>query len=176
MGIFDLKGGSSAWNYSDPNKAGYAEQVQGTVVEISNPQARDFSTGKPAFWDDGNPKRNLCVTIQKADGKDVQWIFTPRSKAAEACLKALDPDGTRAEVSIQELLGKLVTVATKAGAYNAQHPRPWAVRVDGQGTGAVRGLVDLSAPQAQQAPAPAQAPAAGGEEIPEIYTDDDIPF
>lgn len=193
MGIFDLKGGSSSWNYHDPSKSGYMTSVTGTVVEISNPQARDYNTGKPKFWDDGNPVRNLCVTVRGQSGKEVAWFFSPKSVAATACLDALDPDGTRDSVSIEELLGKNVTVSTKDGAYNAKHPRPWKVVVNGEGDqSAVRGLKDLSQAQpvaaepeadspvaaAQQRAAEAlgfQQPAAHVDETGGVY-DEDIPF
>jgi len=177
MSMFDLKGGSSSnvWNYSDNTKDTYTEFIQGTVVEISNPQARDFNTGKPAFWDDGNPKRNLMMTVLQADGTEINWIFSPKSKSTEACLAALDPNGDRDEVSIEEMLGKLVTVQTVAGAYNGKNPRPWWVTIHGDGqANMVRGLKDLSqpqstmpgmpkpqpAPQPKAAPAPAPAPTA----------------
>lgn len=164
MSMFDLKGNSGSgnvWNYSDNSKSNYAEWIQGTVVEISNPQARDFNTGKPAFWEDGNPKRNLMMTVLQQDGNEVSWIFSPKSRATDACLAALDPDGTRDAVNIKEMLGKVVTVQTQAGSYNARNPRPWTVTVHGDGeVNKVRGLKDLSQPQSMPGmPAPAPAPA-----------------
>ena len=162
MSMFDLKGSdSNNWNYSDNTKANYREWIQGTVVEISNPQARDFNTGQPAFWPDGNPKRNLMMTLLQQDNTEVTWTFSPKSVAANACLAALDPQGTREQVSIEELLGKFVTIQTQAGNYNNRQPRPWAVRVDGDGqANAVRGLKDLSQPQPAPMPGmPAPQPA-----------------
>ena len=162
MSVFDLKGGSSGnnWNYSDNTKQGYMEMIEGTVVEISNPQSINFATKQPETWPDGNPKRNLRVTLRGRSGQELNWTFAPRSKAAEACLLALDPQGTRPQVSIEELLGKFVRVQTQAGVYNAQNPRPWWVTVQGDGeANMVRGLVDLSqqqAPMPQPAPAPVQ--------------------
>ena len=163
MGIFDLKGGSSSgWNYADSSKPGYSETLVGTVVEISNPQKLNYSTKQPEFWQDGNPKRVLRVTILTDEGQEKGWVFAPKSKAADACLLALDPQGMRQSVSIEELLGKRITVQTQGGVFNAQNPRPWWVTVQGEGNKqAVRGLVDLSqtaqAPvQPQPAPAPVQ--------------------
>lgn len=164
MSMFDLKGGSEGnnWNYSDNTKQNYREWIQGTVVEISNPQARDFATGKPATWPDGNPKRNLMLSLLQQDNMEITWTFSPKSVAANACLVALDPQGTRDQVSIEELLGKFITVQTQAGAYNSQHPRPWTVRIDGDGqANAVRGLKDLSVQQPATMPgmpAPQSAP------------------
>lgn len=197
MGIFDLKGGSASWNYHDESKAGYMTSITGTVVEISNPQARDYNTGKPKFWDDGNPVRNLCITVRGQSGKEVAWFFSPKSVAADACLKALDPDDARESVSIEELLGKNVTISTKPGAYNAKHPRPWAVVVNGDGDqSAVRGLKDLSQQQATQHDAQSTALEASQQKAAEAlgfqpaqqnaqpqgadptggYYDEDIPF
>lgn len=163
MGMFDLKGGSEGnnWNYSDNTKQNYSEMIEGTVVEISNPQARDYNTGQPATWPDGNPKRNLMLTLRNKAGQELTWTFSPRSAAANACLAALDPQGTREQVSIEELLGKFVRVQTQGGVYNAQHPRPWWLTILGEGeVNAVRGLKDLSQPQPTSMPGmPAPQPA-----------------
>lgn len=170
MSMFDLKGNSGSnnvWNYSDNSKANYAEWIQGTVVEISNPQARDFNTGKPAFWDDGNPKRNLMMTVLQADGTEINWIFSPKSKSTDACLAALDPNGDRDEVSIEEMLGKLVTVQTTAGSYNVRNPRPWWVTIHGDGqANMVRGLKDLSQPQNTMPGMPNTQPAPQPQAVP----------
>lgn len=162
MSMFDLKGGSegSGWNYSDNTKQNYMEMIEGTVVEISNPQARDFNTGKPATWPDGNPKRNLMLILRGRSGQELSWTFSPKSAAANACLAALDPQGTREQVSIEELLGKFIRVQTQGGVYNAQHPRPWWVTLLGDGeANAVRGLKDLSQPQNPMPGMPAPQPA-----------------
>lgn len=164
MSIFDLKGNSGSgnnWNYSDKNKQGYMTMLEGTVVEISNPPSLNYKTKQPEVWPDGNPKRNLCLTIRGRSGRELNWIFAPRSKAADACLAALDPQGTRALVSIEEMLGKFIRVQTEEGVFNQANPRPWWVTILGDGEGPVRGLVDLSQqqPPRQAAPAPAPAPA-----------------
>lgn len=165
MSMFDLKGGAgNGWNYSDSTKPGYLEMIEGTVVEISNPQARDFATGAPAVWPDGNPKRNLQMVIRGKSGRELAWTFAPKSKATDACLTALDPDGTREQVSMEEMLGKFIRIQTQAGSYNSKNPRPWWVTILGDGeANAVRGLKDLSQPQpmvGMPAPAPAPAPAS----------------
>lgn len=172
MSVFDLKGNSGSgnnWNYSDSDKPGYMEMIEGTVVEISNPQSLDFMTKQPAFWPDGNAKRNLRVTIRGRSGQELAWTFSPKSKASDACLAALDPQGDRDRVSIEELLGKFIRVQTKPGTYNAQKPRPWWITIIGEGeTNAVRGLVDLSV-QAAPAPAPAPTPAPQQQNRTEEY-------
>lgn len=178
MGMFNLKGGSNSWNYHTESKPGYMTSLTGTVVEVSNPQARDFNTGQPKFWPDGNPVRNLRLAIRGESGRELTWTFSPKSVAADACLKALDPDGTRPEVSLEELLGKNITVGTKPGTYNNRNPRPWMVVVNGPGdASAVRGLVDMSQ---QQQPQPTQQQAAEAfnapaqPSAPQVY--EDIPF
>ena len=186
MSVFDLKGGASnAWNYSDKTKPGYATSITGTVVEISNPQALDYQTKQPKVWPDGNPVRNLRVVIKGQSGREASWTFAPKSKAADACLIALDPQGDRPAVSIEELIGKLVTISTAEGVYNAQNPRPWNVAIQGLGDQAsVRGLKDLSGATLQAQPAPQPQPQAQPQMTPqqfvqgfntELYAED-IPF
>ena len=164
MSMFDLKGGSSGnnWNYSDKGKEGYSEYIDGTVIELSNPQSINYATKQPEVWKDGNPKRNFRVILFTTDGSEKAFTFSPKSKAAEAFLTALDPDGTKAHVSLEEVLGKMVRIQTQDGVYNQAHPRPWWVTVYGDGdVNKVRGVIDLSAQQPQQAPRqqpPAPAP------------------
>jgi hypothetical protein len=102
------------------------------------------------------------LTLRNQAGQELTWTFSPRSAAANACLAALDPQGTREQVSIEELLGKFVRVQTQGGVYNAQHPRPWWLTILGEGeVNAVRGLKDLSQPQPTSMPgmpAPQAAP------------------
>jgi len=180
MSMFDLKGNTSSsniWNYSDNTRQDYLECIEGTVVEISNPQARDFNTKKPAFWDDGNPKRNLCVCLRGRSGQELSWIFAPKSKAAEACLVALDPQGTRDQVSIEELLGKFVRIQTQAGAYNGRNPRPWWVTILGDGeANMVRGLKDLTTQPANAMPGmPAPQPAPVQQQTPPPMPQQQVP-
>lgn len=161
MGVFDLKGSSNGWNYSDKTKPGYQPAIEGTVVEISNPQAIDYVTKQPKCWPDGNPIRNLRVTLKGRSGRELSWVFSPKSLSAEACLKALDPAGDRDYVSIEEMLGKFVRVETEEGVYNQAHPRPWKVTVLGDGdVVSVRGIVDLSTMTQQPAKQEQAAPTA----------------
>jgi hypothetical protein len=178
MSMFDMKNSQgSGWNYSDPDKPGFSTTLKGTVVEISNPQALDYNTREPRFWPDGNPVRNLRLTILTADGTEKNWVFAPKSKSWEACLCALDPNGDRVDrISLEELLGKSIVISTKDGAYNAKRPRPWQVDIMGNGqTHLVRGVVDLSV-----APDLAEKARAQAEKIsqPEEgpYSMEDIPF
>lgn len=169
MSMFDLKGGSTgnSWNYHDKEKQGFMEMIEGTVVEISNPQSINYATKQPETWPDGNPKRNLRLTLHGRSGQELSWTFSPKSNASNACLAALDPQGTREQVSIEELLGKFIRVQTQDGVYNQAHPRPWWVTILGDGeAGAVRGLIDLSQPHGQVPGVPAPAPAPQVQQTP----------
>lgn len=162
MSVFDLKGSSGSgnnWNYSRPNEAGYMECIEGTVVEVSNPQSINYATKQPETWSDGNPKRNLCLVIKGRSGQELAWIFSPKSRASEACTMALDPQNAKEHVSIEEILGKMIRVQTQAGSYNSVNPRPWWVTILGDGdVQAVRGVVDLSKQQAPVMQKQASAP------------------
>jgi len=166
MGFYDLKGSSGSeksWNYAHKDQPNYMLSIEGTVVEISNPQSINFATKKPEFWDDGNPKRNICLTILGKSGKELNFIFNPKSYAANACLDALDPSNSRPNVSVLELMGKFIRVQTQEGVYNQANPRPWWVTILGDGdAGMVRGVVDLSKQQAQQQPVQQQQPQQQG--------------
>lgn len=167
MSMFDLKGNSSGWNYHTPDAPGYMEMIEGTVVEISNPQSINFHTKQLETWPDGNPKRNLRLIIHGRSGQELAWTFSPKSKGAEACLAALDPQGMREQVSIEELLGKFVRVQTQQGQFGPQNPRPWWVTILGDGeANVVRGLKDLSQPQGQVPGVPAPAPAPQVQQTP----------
>lgn len=122
MSVFDIKK-SNAWNYSDPDKPGYSTDLTGIIVGMDNPQARDFQTGKPVFWDDGNPRRNLRVFIATADGEK-SVTFAPKSALYDAFAWAIvgaELDG------FADIVAYSVHLSTEEGAYNRKHPRPWEV-------------------------------------------------
>ena len=124
MSIFDIKK-SNAWNYSDPDRDGYSTDLAGVVVGMDNPQQRDFQTGKPVFWDDGTPRRNIRVFIQTADGEK-SVTFSPKSALYNAFAKALD---ARELDSIADAVARSIRLVTVEGAYNKKHPRPWTVEL-----------------------------------------------
>ena len=166
MSMFDLKGSSNNnWNYADKEKENYAEYIQGTVISIDNPQAINFATKKPEFYDDGNPKRNLRITLLQQDGSEIMWTFSGYRKGAavQAVVRAMDAYDPDNNGHMKMLLGLAITVWTEPGNYNMSHPRPWNVRIDGPGNAdAVRGWIDYDdqsekptqKAQAQQPPAP----------------------
>lgn len=71
----------------------------GTVVDFRVEQARDFDTGKPKFWDDGNPVKQLVVTIQtderdpsKDDDDGLRALYC-RGQLLKAVREAVRPHG-----------------------------------------------------------------------------------
>lgn len=120
MSVFDIKK-SSAWNYSNSANPGFSTELKGVVVGLDNPQARDFGTGKPRFWDDGNPVRNIRVFVE-TDAGEKSVTFRPGGALFQAFVDAgLD--------SFEDLPGHDVTITTEDGAYNRTHPRPWSVEL-----------------------------------------------
>ena len=124
MSIFDIKK-SNAWNYSDPDRAGYSTDLAGIVVGMDNPQQRDFQSGKPVFWDDGSPRRNIRVFIDTADGEK-SVTFSPKSALYNAFAKALEALELD---SLADAVSRTIRLATEEGAYNRKHPRPWTVEL-----------------------------------------------
>ena len=43
-------------------------KYSGVIADMMKRQQRDFQTGEPAFWTDGEPKLELIVTIDTEDG------------------------------------------------------------------------------------------------------------
>lgn len=122
MSIFDIKK-SNAWNYSDPDKPGYSTDLTGIIVGMDNPQARDFQTGKPVFWDDGKPRRNLRVFIATVDGEK-SITFALRSALYTAFVQAIE--GAELD-GFADIVAYSVHLSTEEGSYNRKHPRPWGV-------------------------------------------------
>lgn len=171
MSMFNLKGGgTNNWNYADKDKENYAEYIQGTVVAIDNPQSINFATKKPEVYDDGNPKRNLRITLLQQDGSEICWTFSGyrKSAAVQAVLAAMDAYDKDNDGHMKMLLGLAVTIWTEPGTYSMSHPRPWWVRIDGPGNaGAVRGWVDYDAPENRQAAPTPPAPAPARQQAPQ---------
>jgi len=168
MSVFDIKGNTgNYWNYSDSSKDNYSEIIEGTVVEWVYQQKFNSFTKQLECWPQGDPKMQFRMAIVDAAGNEFLWGFVDAKKnpAYQAVLKALDPDGTKDHVSLEEMLGKYVRLQTQAGEYGIGKPRPWWVTVLGDGqANLVRGMIDrsadaLQAGQAAPAPAPAPVPA-----------------
>ena len=60
------------------------ESRSGTVLELPElVQSRDFESGQPAFWPDGNKKMAVVVPVRLADGSEAAfWCAKPSSMFA----------------------------------------------------------------------------------------------
>lgn len=56
-------GGKTFFTKDDP----VGRSVTGTVTAVSVRQVTSFETGKPEFWDDGQPKRQAVITLATAE-------------------------------------------------------------------------------------------------------------
>ena len=206
MGVlgFENRGGSgNGWNYAHPDQEGFMLQIQGTVVEIKEVPATKFNSNEIDRWPDGNPKLNICLTIQGQSGRELDWTFSPGgtqkpTTAMAACRAALQAAGEPAE-SVAELGGKTIQVTTQAPPqgfnYGQGNPRPWAVQIMGPGTVPFRGVKEYTGeqvqtqqptqpqpqPQPQPAPAPVAQPAPqpaapAPQPVPVDLYAEDIPF
>jgi len=172
MSILDFESNESSgsfWNYSDETKDNYTPKLTGDVTLIETVQARDFKTKQPVFWDDGNPKLNIRITVAMPDDSELKWTFSPggRGDKATAAMKAVRQGLVKASKpgeSVSELGGCAVTIETKPGVYNQSHPRPWHVVVHGDGSHAFQG-VQLWRPEGQAHPAHQASPAQGANPV-----------
>lgn len=122
MSIFSIKK-STAWNYCDPGKPGYSEELKGVIVGMDNPQAYQYQTGKKQYWDNGAPKRNIRLFVA-TDGGEKSITFAPKSALFNAfALSGID--------SFEDLIQHEVQIVTEEGKYWRDNPRPWSVRVGG---------------------------------------------
>lgn len=134
------------WNYSKPEQEGYSPQLSGTVIEMEVKVRRAYQTNEPMFFDNGNPKLAIDMTILDAAGIEWHWTFqqNPKTNAFQAVAGAAKQAGC---TSLRGLLGKMVSVATqeppKGFGYGQNSPRPWAFQVTGDGDASkVRGIVE----------------------------------
>lgn len=164
----------SGWNYSDSKKEGYMPSITGTIVEISEVQSTNYMTKEKETWPDGKPKLNIKFTIQGQSGKELPWVFNPKSVAADAVKTALrqyDPN----TMTMADLGGLMVRVTTQGDSnlYNVNNPRPWWFEILGPGTAEFRGVKEFepmvtpqpqpqAQPQMQQQPVMQQQPPMQG--------------
>lgn len=142
MGVLDFNGGGSgnSWNYHSPDKDGYSLVLDGQVVGIDTPIAHNFSQdgkqGSPKFWDDGNPVRNIKLSVADANGNCFDWTFSISKKRPTSAFNqvmqailAVNPAAT----SIADCMGRHITVTTQQPpqgfGYSASNPRPWSVTI-----------------------------------------------
>ena len=164
-----LSGGGATAKFEAPG-----ETYAGEVVDIAVRQVNDYDSGKPAFWDDGNPQEQIVVTIATADstgpdddGHRNVYIkgWGDQLKAFRQAAKALGRNPRK---------GDLFT-ATYVGEGEKKNPRFNAPKLfQYEITAGSAGLSNLTEQPTQQTPAaPAQAapasaapPAAAAEKSP----------
>lgn len=142
MSVLDFNGGGSgnSWNYHSPEKDGYSLVLDGQVVGIDTPIAHSFTQdgkqGAPKFWDDGNPVRNIKLTVADTAGNCFDWTFSISKKRPASAFNqvmqailAVNPNAT----SIADCMGYHITVTTQQPpqgfGYSASNPRPWSVKI-----------------------------------------------
>lgn len=82
MSTDPFAGGESNPSLSFKDKP-FGTTYRGTVVELPTlMQGRDFETGEPAAWPDGNPKMVVCTTLDIGGEKWNLWAAKPSSMFA----------------------------------------------------------------------------------------------
>ena len=159
---FVIGGNSNAWNYSDPSKEGFSNQIQGPVVKLVRRQGIDFNTKQPATWPDGKPRFVYGLTIaDQLSGENKEWVVD--AKKSSVGIRAIGAALGISEgepVDISRLYGMVVNISTP-GLQNMKingrscTARVWQVQVMGQapqGTNLL-GIEDqVNATPAQQKP------------------------
>lgn len=159
---FVVGGNSNAWNYSDPSKEGFSNQIQGPVIKLVRRQGIDFNTKQPATWSDGSPRLVYGLTIADQNtGENKEWVVDTKKssigiRAIGQALGVKEGD----PIDISRLYGMVINVSTP-GLQNTKingrscTARMWQVQVIGQapqGTNLL-GIEDqVNASPAQQKP------------------------
>lgn len=147
------------------NNAPFGTTYIGTVIDLPKKvQSRDFATGKPAFYDDGNPKMSVVLGIRQANGEENSvWAGVP-SNLFSAIANAQKEAGSRIS------LGGTLTITLTGERPNDKDPKLNAIKLYEArytpadplaDTGAAPAAAPATAaPAAPAAAAPAAAPAA----------------
>lgn len=133
-------GNTNTWNYSDPNKEGYTNTIQGTVVHITYRQTTDFNTKQPKFYSDGHPAMGFCVTIRDDAGTNYDWVFDAKT-TSQAVIAIGTATGKQPgqPVNIMDIAGKFIAVHTpglqsiKTKTGRQCTARIWQVQIQGEG-------------------------------------------
>lgn len=140
------------WNYSDSSKPQYMPSITGTVVSVEEVQSTNYATKDKEFWPDGNPKLNIKLVIQGKSGRELPWVFSPKSLACDSVKNALKQYNPNAQ-TIADVGGLMVKITTwgDSNQYHANNPRPWQFEILGQGEAPFRGVKEFdSNPPVQQ--------------------------
>ena len=149
-----LSGGGATAKFETPG-----ETYAGEVVDIAVRQVNDYDSGKPAFWDDGNPQEQIVVTIATADstgpdddGHRNVYIkgWGDQLKAFRQAAKALGRNPRKGDIF----------TATYVGEGEKKNPRFNAPKLfQYEITAGSAGLSNLTEQPTQQGPAAPAAPA-----------------
>lgn len=113
-----LMGGGKSFKFATPG-----DKVTGTVTDLTAAQQTDFATGKPLFWDDGNPKMQVIITLDTQLSEDAGDDGARRVYAKGQMLAAIKQAVKAAGQSKVELGGKLSVGYTGDGeAKGNNHP------------------------------------------------------
>jgi hypothetical protein len=97
---------------------------KGEVVDKRTEQQRDFDTGKPLTWDDGNPRLQVVITLQ-TDERDP---------------KIAGDDGRRRLFVKGQMLSAVRKAVSDAGAPTVELGGTLAVQYTGDGEASRRGM------------------------------------
>lgn len=88
---FLLSSGAPAFSFEN-----VGDTVKGVIIASEVSQQRDFQTGKPKFYDDGNPMMQLVVTLatdlrdpERPDDDGHRRIFAPRTGKPQSMFQAI---------------------------------------------------------------------------------------
>ena len=150
---------------------------RGTITRISKPvQAKEFGTDTPATWRSGNPKMQVCVTLQTGEvhpdgekfpdhnGEWGLWVLNDFGFFPGSMLDAVQKAVAAAKADDLEVGGELAVefYGTDPESKNPQNPRK-LYRAEYRPPAAGGGLFT----KADEAAAPAHTPASGGAPAPE---------
>jgi hypothetical protein len=89
----DLLSGKSVPSISFKD-AKVGDSFTGTITDLETAQVRNYETGDPEFWEDGNPKLQIVVTLAteygdgvEDDGERKVYLFGQKLQAAKAAMK-----------------------------------------------------------------------------------------
>jgi hypothetical protein len=89
----DLLSGKSVPSISFKD-AKVGDAYTGVITDLETAQVRNYETGDPEFWEDGNPKLQIVVTLAteygdgvEDDGERKVYLFGQKLQAAKAAMK-----------------------------------------------------------------------------------------
>lgn len=94
----DLLNGKSIPSISFKD-AKVGDSFTGVIAELETAQVRNYESGEPEFWEDGNPKLQIVVTLDtdystssEDDGQRKVYLFGQKLQAAKSALKEAGVD------------------------------------------------------------------------------------